>query len=70
MPHMSDDYSSANTPTNSTGRGGALGMLASKLEQGLNKKKKQRGIEKMDSNRGFSSQAMGETQRDLKREMK
>ncbi len=69
MPQMSDDYSSANTPTNSTGRGGALGMLASKLEQGLNKKKKQKGIEQMKSDSGFSSQAMGQSQ-DLKREMK
>lgn len=47
-------------PTNPTGRGGALGLLASKLATGLGRRRKQKMAQKTQGQQGLSQQAMGQ----------
>lgn len=44
---------------NPTGRGGTLGLLAQRLSQGINNRKKKTRAQQVQSQQGLSSQVLG-----------
>ncbi len=56
--YSNSDMQPKTKATNPTGKGGALGLLTSRLEQGLAKKKKQAQMAGAQANKGLTSQAL------------